>query len=45
MLVVDAAGPEQVAERLEEDPWTRAGVLETRSIDRRDVLVGGLAAG
>jgi uncharacterized protein YciI len=29
MLVVSAASPEEAAARLEKDPWTTGGVLET----------------
>jgi len=45
MLVVSAASPEEAAARLEDDPWTTGGVLETRSVDRWDVLVGEFAPG
>jgi uncharacterized protein YciI len=44
MLVVAAASREQAAARLEEDPWTTGGVLETRSVDRWEVLVGEFAS-
>ena len=43
MLVVDAEDEREAAARIEDDPWSTAGVLETRSIDRWDVLVGALA--
>jgi uncharacterized protein len=45
MLVVSAASPEEAAARLEEDPWTTGGVLETRSVERWEVLVGEFAPG
>jgi hypothetical protein len=45
MLVVDADGPDEVEVRLEDDPWTSTRVLETRSIDRREGLVGEFASG
>ncbi len=44
MLVVSAADAAEVAERLEHDPWTTAGVLETRSAEPWEVLVGELAS-
>jgi uncharacterized protein len=40
MLVVSAASPQEVAASLEADPWTAGGVLETRSVDRWEVLIG-----
>jgi hypothetical protein len=43
--VVSAASPEEAAARLEEDPWTTGGVLETRSVERWEVLVGEFASG
>lgn len=43
LLIVNGASAGEVAERLEEDPWSRARVLETKAIHRWDVLVGGLA--
>jgi uncharacterized protein YciI len=45
MLVVSAASPEEAAARLEEGPWTTGRVLETRSVDRWEVLVGEFASG
>ncbi len=45
MLVVRSASGEEVVARLEADPWTREGVLETRSVDRWEVLVGEFASG
>jgi uncharacterized protein YciI len=44
MLVVSADDADQVAARLEDDPWTTVGVLETISIERWDVLVGEFAS-
>jgi uncharacterized protein YciI len=43
LLIVNGSSASEVAARLEEDPWTRSGVLETRAIHRWEVLVGGLA--
>jgi ATP/maltotriose-dependent transcriptional regulator MalT/uncharacterized protein YciI len=40
LLIVTAASQHEVVTRLDDDPWSTAGVLETRSIDRWDVLVG-----
>jgi hypothetical protein len=44
MLVVSADDEGQVAARLEDDPWTTVGVLETKSIERWEVLVGEVAS-
>jgi len=44
MLVVSADDERQAAARLEDDPWTIAGVLETKSVERWDVLVGEFAS-
>jgi uncharacterized protein YciI len=44
LLIVTAASEGEVSAHLDDDPWTTAGVLETRSIDRWDVLVGEFAA-
>lgn len=44
MLVVSADDADQVASRLEDDPSTTVGVLETISIERWDVLVGEFAS-
>ena len=43
MLIVKAEDEVEVAARIEGDPWTTAGVLETRAIDRWEVLVGEFA--
>ncbi len=43
LLVVSADDESQVASRLDDDPWTTIGVLETKSIERWDVLVGDMA--
>ena len=42
LLIVNAATAADVAKRLDEDPWTRARVLETKTIYRWEVLVGEL---
>jgi uncharacterized protein len=39
MLVVGADDEGQVAAGLEDDPWTTVGVLETKSVERWEVLV------
>jgi uncharacterized protein len=44
MLVVNAQNADEVTTRLDDDPWTRGGLLETSSIDRWEVLVGELAS-
>jgi uncharacterized protein len=44
MLIVNAEDEVEVSTRIEADPWTTAGVLETRAIDRWEVLVGEFAA-
>lgn len=43
LLIVSGSSAGEVAARLEEDPWTRAQVLETKAIHRWEVLVGGLS--
>jgi uncharacterized protein YciI len=45
LLVVTAASEREVDNRLNDDPWTTFGILETRSIDRWEVLVGELSSG
>jgi len=45
LLIVTAANERQVVTRLNDDPWTTVGVLETRSIGRWDILVGEFASG
>jgi uncharacterized protein YciI len=45
MLLVSAASPEEAKARLEEDPWTTGHVLETRAVERWEVLVGEFASG
>jgi uncharacterized protein YciI len=44
MLVVSADDDDQAAARLEDDPWTTVGVLETKSVERWEVLVGEFAS-
>jgi uncharacterized protein YciI len=44
MLIVDAGSAEEAAARLEDDPWTTFGLLETKTIDRWEVLVGEFAS-
>jgi hypothetical protein len=44
MLVVSADDEGQVAPRLEADPWTTVAVLETKSVERWEVLVGEFAS-
>ena len=42
LLIVNAATAVDVATRLDDDPWTRSRILETKAIHRWDVLVGEL---
>ena len=42
LLIVNASSASHVSARLDEDPWTRSGALETRAIHRWEILVGGL---
>jgi hypothetical protein len=42
LLVVDAASEEEIAERLDDDPWASIRVLRTGSIDQWHVLLGGI---
>lgn len=44
MVVVEAPGSGEAADRLAEDPWIRSGVLVRTSIDRWEVLAGDPAA-
>jgi uncharacterized protein YciI len=44
MVIVDASSPADVEARLDEDPWTTAEVLLTKTIDRWEVLAGELAS-
>ena len=44
MLVIRAEDDRQAAARLEDDPWTTVGVLETKSVERWEVLVGEFAS-
>jgi hypothetical protein len=44
LVVVQAPGSGEAADRLAEDPWIRSGVLVRTSIDRWDVLVGDPAS-
>jgi uncharacterized protein YciI len=43
MLIVSAGSEREVAARFENDPWTRFGQLETRSVEGWEILVGELA--
>jgi uncharacterized protein YciI len=45
MLIVNAPSEADVATRLEDDPRTVFGLLETRTIERWEVLVGELPSG
>jgi uncharacterized protein len=45
LLVVTGANEREVANRLDGDPWTTFGILETKSIDQWEVLVGELSSG
>lgn len=45
LLIVAGDSQDEVATRLDDDPWTTFGVLETTSVDRWDVLVGEFAPG
>lgn len=42
LLIVNAATAADVTKHLDEDPWTRSRVLETKTIHRWEVLVGEL---
>lgn len=42
MVVVQAADGDEVARRVEQDPWVRSGLLERTSLERWDVLAGDL---
>jgi uncharacterized protein len=44
MVIVDASSLAAVEARLDEDPWTTAEVLLTKTIDRWEVLAGELAS-
>jgi uncharacterized protein YciI len=44
MLVIRAEDDGQAAAWLEDDPWTTVGVLETKSVERWEVLVGQFAS-
>ena len=44
LLIVNAATAADATKRLDEDPWTRSRVLETKAIHRWEVLVGELPA-
>jgi hypothetical protein len=39
--VVDAASAEAIHQKLAEDNWTQNGMLETISIERWTILLGG----
>lgn len=43
LLIFDADSETAVTARVEDDPWTATGVLSTVSIERWEVLVGGLS--
>ena len=45
MLIVNAETEAEVLSGLDDDPWTTAGVLETATLDRWDVLVGEFSSG
>jgi uncharacterized protein YciI len=40
LLVFDAAGERTIHDRLEADPWTPVGMLETVSVERWNLLIG-----
>ena len=40
--IVDAASEEEIAERLEDDPWAPTRLLRTASIEQWHVLLGGI---
>lgn len=42
LLVVDAASEEEIAERLEDDPWAPMRLLRTVTIDPWHILLGGI---
>ena len=44
LLIVEARTEREVTARLDEDPWTSSGVLETRTIFRWEILAGELAS-
>ena len=45
LLIVDAASEEEIAERLEDDPWAPTRLLRTASIEQWHVLLGGIGPG
>jgi uncharacterized protein YciI len=44
MVIVDATNPAEVEARLNEDPWTTADILLTKTVDRWEVLAGELVS-
>jgi len=44
MVIVDASSPSDAEARLDEDPWTTANILLTKTVDRWEVLAGELAS-
>ena len=40
LIVVEAAGEDEVRARLAEDPWTRSDVLATSAVEPWEILVG-----
>ena len=42
LLIFDTDSEQAINARLEEDPWTPMGVLETVSVERWNVLLGDL---
>ncbi len=44
LLIVDAASEEEIAERLEDDPWAPTRLLRTASIDLWHVLLGAIGS-
>lgn len=40
MLIVDAASEQAVRARLAEDPWRKMGILDLRSVEPWEVLIG-----
>ncbi|HEY7547671.1 MAG TPA: hypothetical protein VID27_22425 [Blastocatellia bacterium] len=39
LLVIDAASENEVASRLSEDPWSKSGLLEIKSVQTWNVLL------
>jgi uncharacterized protein YciI len=42
LLIVRAASEEEIAERLQDDPWAKSGLLRIRQISPRTLRLGSL---